>query len=361
MQKPLKPPLEYHFEDVPEFGDPREVAPGVFWLRLPLPMALDHINVYLLEDEDGWWIIDTGIALGPTEQHWLDVFDSHLDNKPVKAVLATHYHPDHLGLAGWLCERWQAPFFMTQTEYLSGLSFSRMEQKHFSWTSELHLKRAGFSDDEIDQARQRFSGFGAYITPMPTAYRRLADGMTLSINGHDWQVIVGRGHCPEHACLYSRDHGVLISGDQVIPRITSNISVMASEPEANPLKDWLASHVHFVETLPDDVVVLPAHDAPFRGLHDRLKHLSDHHHEHLVSLWEACVGASPNALELLPVLFNRKLDDNSVPLALGECIAHLNYLYHAGHLEREINPAGQYTYRACDDAPPQASHAMMEL
>ncbi|MEM8561013.1 MAG: MBL fold metallo-hydrolase [Pseudomonadota bacterium] len=355
MKKPLRPPLEYHFEDVPGFGDPREVAPGIFWLRLPLPMALDHINVYLLEDEDGWWIIDTGIALGATEQLWLDVFDSHLDNKPVKAVLATHYHPDHLGLAGWLCERWQAPFFMTQTEYLSGLSFSRMEQKHFSWTTELHLKRAGYSDTEIDVAREKFAGFGAYITPMPTSYRRLVDGMILAIDGRDWQVVIGRGHCPEHACLYSQDHGVLISGDQVIPRITSNISVMASEPEANPLQEWLASHTYFVDVLPDDVVVLPAHDAPFRGLHDRLKHLSAHHHEHLLSLWEACKHANPNAMELLPVLFDRELDDTSISLAVGECIAHLNYLLHAGHIKRAINSAGQYIYNAIHDAPPRAN------
>ena len=191
--------LEYAFPDTPEPGDVWEVAPGVGWLRMPLPLALDHINLYLLEDDDGWWIIDTGIALGPTADLWEQVFDRHLAGKPVKAVLSTHNHPDHLGLAGWLCERWQVPFYMTQAEYLSGLSFSRMKPEDFCWTSELHLHRAGYSADQISGARERAGGFGPYIKPMPTAYHRLEDGQVLTIGGRRWEVIVGSGHSPEHA------------------------------------------------------------------------------------------------------------------------------------------------------------------
>ena len=348
---PAIPPAvpQYLFEDVPAPGELREITAGVQWLRMPLPMALDHINLYLLEDDDGWWVIDTGIAIGPTQALWEQVFATALAGKPVKAVLSTHYHPDHIGMAGWLCERWQAPFYMTQAEYLSGLAFSRMQAGDFSWSSALHLQQAGYTSQQIERARTRFSGFGDYIKPMPTAYRRLVEGTTLMIKGRRWRVVVGRGHCPEHACLYSEALNILISGDQVIPKITSNVSVMGGEPEANPLKEWLASHEHFLETLPPDALVLPAHNAPFYGLHARLRHLIEHHEEHLLALEEACIDSAPTALALLPVLFKRELDDSQQGLALGECIAHLNYLHQRGQLARELNASGQYTYRSIDD------------
>ena len=344
--------LEYQFEDVPAPGEVREVAPGVLWLRMPLPMALDHINLYLLEDADGWWVVDTGIAIGSTEELWEQVFERHLQGKPVKAVISTHYHPDHTGMAGWLCEKWRVPFYMTQGEYLSGLSFSRMMPEHFSWTSEQHFHRAGYSAGQIALARENFGGFGPYIKPMPTAYQRLEDGHALTINDRRWRIVVGRGHSPEHACLYCGALNVLISGDQVIPRITSNISVMGGEPEANPLKEWLYSLERFLDTLPPDALVLPAHNAPFRGLHVRLRQLIEHHEDHLLALEEACVDDEPMAMDLLPVLFKRELDQHQVGLALGECIAHLNYLHQRGQLQRRLDGEGRYRYRSIDDTLP---------
>jgi glyoxylase-like metal-dependent hydrolase (beta-lactamase superfamily II) len=341
--------LKYLFDDVPAPGCLREIVPGVHWLRMPLPMALDHINLYLLEDHDGWWIIDTGMALGPTQELWEQIFSDQLQGKPVKAVLSTHYHPDHIGMAGWLCERWRVPFYMTQAEYLSGLAFSRMQKEHFSWSSGQFLQQCGFSPEQVDAARDNFSGFGDYIKPMPMGYHRLVDGSRLSINGHRWRVVIGRGHSPEHACLYSDTHNILISGDQVIPRITSNISVMGGEPEANPLKDWLNSHEHFLEVLPADALVLPAHNTPFYGLHHRLRHLIEHHEDHLLALEEACLSGQPTAMELLPVLFKRPLDGHQVSLALGECVAHLNYLLQRGQLERALDESGHYGYHSVDD------------
>ena len=340
---------QYLFDDVPAPGELRQIVPGVQWLRMPLPMALNHINLYLLEDADGWWLIDTGIAIGKTQELWEQVFATGLGDKPVKAVLSTHYHPDHIGMAGWLCERWQVPFYMTQAEYLSGLAFSRMQRDDFSWSSALYLQQAGYSAEQVENARKRFGGFGDYIKPMPSAYRRLVDGTSLVINGQRWRVVVGRGHCPEHACLYSETLNILISGDQVIPKITSNVSVMGGEPEANPLKEWLASHDRFLDILPPDALVLPAHNAPFHGLHARLRRLIEHHEEHLLALEEACLEGAPTAVELLPVLFKRTLDENQMGLALGECIAHLNYLHQRGQLARELNDLGQHIYRSVDD------------
>lgn len=340
---------EYLFDSVPEAGTSREIAPGVRWLQMPLPMALDHINLYLLEDTDGWWIIDTGIKVDPTQALWEKLFATELDGKPVKAVLSTHYHPDHIGMAGWLCDLWRVPFYMTQTEYLSGLSFSRTSKGDFGWTTELHMRRSGYTEAQIDQSREGFGGFGSIIHPMPNSFRRLSDGDRLSINGNSWRVVVGRGHSPEHACLYSEALNILISGDQVIPRITSNISVMGFEPEANPLRDWLQSLEHLLEELPADCVVLPAHNAPFTGLHRRLRYLIEHHEDHLLALEEACLEGGRTAIDLLPVLFKRKLDKHSLGLAVGECIAHLNYLLFRGQVERTLDEEGRYHYRSVDD------------
>jgi glyoxylase-like metal-dependent hydrolase (beta-lactamase superfamily II) len=342
--------LTYPYAEAPAPGGLQKIVPGILWLRMPLPMALDHINLYLLEDDDGWWLVDTGIAIDPTQSLWEALFDSgELGGKPVKAVLATHYHPDHTGMAGWLCERWRVPFYMTQGEYFTGLAFSRTTREHFSWTSEQHYTRSGYSPEEVSRVKERFGGFGPYIKPLPTAFRRLSDGQVLAIGGRRWRVVVGRGHSPEHACLYCDELNVLLSGDQVIPRITSNISVSGSEPEANPLKDWLQSHETFLEALPADALVLPSHNVPFYGLHARLRHLIEHHEEHLVALEEACVQEPRTAMELLPVLFERELDASQIGLAVGECVAHLNYLVQRGQLQRSVDGDGHYRYQSVDD------------
>jgi len=346
--------LEYPFEELPDPGIPREIAPGVLWLRMPLPMALNHINLYLLEDDDGWWVVDTGVSAGPTRALWEQLFTSGaLGGKPVKAVLSTHFHPDHTGMAGWLCDEWQAPFYITQAEYLSGLVFGRMSGEHFTWTSERHYIRCGFSEQQVELQKQRYGGMGSMTTPMPAAFRRLVDGQALTIAGRRWRVVVGRGHSPEHACLYCGSLNILISGDQVIPRISSNISVGSMEPDANPLREWIHSLEQFLENLPADALVLPAHNEPFRGLHRRLRHLIEHHEEHLVALEQACLEGEPTAYELLPVLFKRELDEMQVGLALGECVAHLNYLVQRGQLARRLDDDGRYRYRSVDDTLPQ--------
>jgi len=335
---------------------------------MPLPMALDHINLYLLEDTDGWWVVDTGIALGPTQSLWESVFAQVLGDKPIKAVLATHFHPDHTGMAGWMCERWRVPFYMTQTEYLQGLAYSRTNAEHYSWSTEEMARRVGYDDATIAQMKDSYGGFGSVITPLPGAFQRLVDGASLTINGNHWQVLIGRGHSPEHACLYSRALNTLISGDQVIPRITSNISVSGSEPDGNPLRDWFSSLERFLELLPADTLVLPAHNTPFYGLHERLRFLIDHHADHLLALEEACLveapaaaETGPTALELLPVMFKRELAGHNLELAVGECLAHLNFLWHRGQLRRELDDTGCYRYRSVDETLPlrlrQSHHA----
>jgi glyoxylase-like metal-dependent hydrolase (beta-lactamase superfamily II) len=344
--------LKYPFDTVPEPGSCIEIAPGVLWLQMPLPMALDHINLYLIEDADGWWVVDTGMSVGKTQALWEQVIESALNGKPIKAVVCTHMHPDHVGMAGWLCETWKVPLYMTRGEYMAGRVYSAMTRDDFTWTSEQHLRHSGVKAEDIEKHKAHYGGFSSVVTPLPRAFRRLCAGDALTINQHRWRVVVGSGHSPEHACLYSESLNLLISGDQVIPRITSNVSVSSDEPDANPLKEWLESHEEFLQSLPDDALVLPAHNAPFYGLHERLRVLIEHHQDHLLALEEALADKSATAFELLPVLFKRELDPTHVGLALGECVAHLNYLHQRGQISRVEDEDGHYRYRSIDDTLP---------
>lgn len=341
-------PISYPFPDAPASGRTLQIAPGIHWLRMPLPMALDHINLYLLEEDDGWWIVDTGMGGARTRELWREVCAGPLASKPVKAVLVTHMHPDHVGQSGWLCDQFQVPLYMTQVEYLSARNFSRMTAEDLSWTTERYYRRLGFDDAFFPAFKARFRGFGAAVDTIPGAYTRVRDGDLLTIGRRQWRAMIGRGHSPEHLCLYCAEDQLLISGDQIIPRITSNVGVMAIEPEANPLADWLASLEAF-KVIPDETLVLPSHNAPFYGVQRRLHDLIEHHRDHLDALEEACVTPR-TALSLLPVLFDRKLDEMQMGMAMGECLAHLNYLVYAGRLSRQLDAAGRYQFQTCDPA-----------
>ncbi len=343
--------LSYPFAEVPEPGGAIEILPGIKWLRMTLPLALDHINLYLLRDCDGWWLVDTGLGLPPVRASRRQAFDGELEGLPLKAVLCTHMHPDHVGQAGWLCDHWRIPLYMTQAEYLTARSLIAMTVDDLSWTAERYYGNAGMPADYFASMRENFRGFGSVCGPLPGAYQRLEDGASLRIGATCWRVIVGRGHSPEHACLYSDSRNVLISGDQVIPRITSNVSVSPMEPNADPLRHWLDSHRKFIRQVPADALVLPAHNTPFYGLHHRLRGLVRHHEERLLAIAEAC-SRPRSARELLPVLFRRKLDGRELGLALGETIAHLNHLLWRGQLERGEED-GVHRYLAADSGPPR--------
>lgn len=337
--------LEYPYTDIPSFGSKMKLHEGIYWVRMALPMALDHINLYMLEDEDGWWIVDTGMAVGKTQEYWQQIFDHHLEGKPIKAVLVTHMHPDHIGQAGWICEKWRVPLYMSFGEYYNARSFAKMTADDLSWTSEAFFRSAGMSDAFYENFSKNFHGYASVVGKMPGAFLRLEEEDELIIAGNKWRVIIGRGHSPEHVCLYSESQSILLSGDQVIPKITSNVSVMATEPEGNPLQQWFQS-LRMLKSLPADTLVLPAHNVPFRGLHQRLDYLIEHHEDHLLALEEACVEAK-TAYELLPVLFTRELDSSQITMALGECVAHLNYLFKQGRLKRE-DDEGVYRFLSID-------------
>lgn len=335
--------LQFPFPEPPAVGQALAVADGVYWLRMALPLALDHINLYLLEANDGWYVVDTGMALDASKDAWEQVFSGFMQGKPLLGVIVTHMHPDHVGLAGWLCERFKVPLMMSQAEYFAARCYS-VPPAEVSWATKNFFHSIGMDEAFIDTLKRRMRGFGVMMSPMPGSYQRLQDGEQLSLGKHTWRVMVGSGHSPEHACLYNEALGVLLSGDQVIAGITSNVSVMATEPEANPLEAWLASHHRFMQ-LPADTLVCPAHNRPFTGLHLRLQQLLDHHEERMLALEEACVEPK-GVLELLPVMFDRELGEGVITMAIGECLSHLHLLMKRQRIARERGDGNVYRYRS---------------
>ena len=261
--------ITYPINERPAKGELQEVAPGVFWLAMPMSGSLAFINLYLLEDHGGWWIVDTGLSNAQTTQVWEDVFINAMDGRPVLGVICTHMHPDHIGQAKHITDRFRCPLYMTQGEYFQARAFANGGGNSQSgWIGEKFYVQAGMPKDYLEQLAKMWASRSSEGMSMPTmvqGYERLQDGQILRIGETDWQIVVGSGHSPEHACLYSSALKVLISGDQILPIITSNVSVHPTEPNANPLKNWMESHDHFLEVIPEDTFVLPAHNLPFFG------------------------------------------------------------------------------------------------
>ncbi|MBQ5938702.1 MBL fold metallo-hydrolase [Massilia sp. AB1] len=341
---PLESQLAYPFGDtIPTPGALHEIVPGLRWARMPLPFALDHINLWLLEDEhegqQGWSLIDCGAATDATRAAWEQVLAEGLAGEPLVRVFATHCHPDHVGLSGWLCERFTAPFWTTTGEF----AFARMMAAALPGvdgpSAIPHFERHGLTDPAmLEQMRSRRNYYPSLVPAVPASYTRLQDGQQLRIGGHSWRVITGFGHSPEHASLYCDALKVLVSGDMVLPRISTNVSVFAVEPEGNPLQLYLDSLGKFAD-LPEDTLVLPAHGKPFRGLHTRIAQLRAHHEARLAEVVAACEEPK-SAVDIVPIMFRRQLDAHQLSFALGEALAHLHKLWRDGVLLRNNNIDG---------------------
>lgn len=339
----------YGIDIDPEPGVPERIAEGVYWARFPMPGSLSHINLWLLEDGDGWTLVDTCLNLSTAQTQWQGLFDGFMQGKPVKRVICTHMHPDHVGLAGWLCEHFDCELWMTREEYLMCRSLVADTGNEAPEVALRFYRRAGYSEEQLQQYSERFGMFGKYVAPLPASYRRLIDGETLRIDDRYWQIVVGSGHSPEHAALYCPALKLLISGDQVLPKITSNVSVFPNEPEGNPLREWLSSCARLREQLPDDVLVLPAHEAPFYGLHVRLSQLIESHEADLDKLYDR-LQEPRRPVDCFPALFKRPIDDRSLGLATGETMAHLNCLMSRRRATRTLDEHGVYWYQAQPEA-----------
>ncbi|MDO9313750.1 MAG: MBL fold metallo-hydrolase [Burkholderiaceae bacterium] len=355
--------LDYPWADaLPVSGECIDIAPGVRWLRMALPFALDHINLWLLHDEiegangttPGWSVVDCGIADERTRSAWEQVFATQLHGLPVLRVIATHMHPDHVGLAHWLTQRWSRPasasgeafdcrLWMSATDYAT----ARLGSRSDNWTggdaAAAFMVSHGLVDTpSIELIRTRAGYYASMVPQVPSTYRRLMDGDVLSIGSaqdagrHAWRCHAGHGHAPEHIALHCASLGLLISGDMLLPRISTNVSVGHDEPEGNPLALFLTS-LERMRALPADTLVLPSHGKPFRGLHARIDQLQTHHADRLMDVMDACAQQPCSAADLLPVLFKRQLDVHQTTFAMGESIAHLNALWHDGKLVRRLD------------------------
>ncbi|GMV48219.1 MAG: hypothetical protein AMXMBFR66_36170 [Pseudomonadota bacterium] len=328
--------LSYPCGAAPALGQARAILPGLLWLRMPLPFVLDHINLWALRDGDGWAVVDTGVQTPAVLAAWSTLLaaDGALGGLPITRVFATHMHPDHMGMAGWLTRKFDCRLWMTRAEYLMCRTLVADTGRAAPDDAIRFYRRCGWSQEAIDLYRARFGGFGRHMHALPDSYRRLVDGEHLRVGAHEWRVVVGRGHSPEHACLVSDELQVLISGDQVLPRISSNVSVFPTEPDADPLGEWLESIARLRAGLPDTLLVLPAHGEPFRGLHARLDRLAQGHATGLARLKRTL--AEPHCVvELFGALFARQIDARSEQygMASGETVAHLNHLLARGEIE----------------------------
>ncbi|HUW79843.1 MAG TPA: MBL fold metallo-hydrolase, partial [Acidocella sp.] len=321
------------------------IVPGAYWVRMRLPMQLNHINLWLLEDGDGWTVVDTGVRDEPTAAAWEALFTGPMAGRPVKRVIVTHLHPDHVGMAGWLVRRFDIMLWMSRTDYLMCRNLVADTGQEAPKEGVRFYRAAGFSDEMIELYRTRFGGFGKAIYNLPNSYRRIADGGEIVIGGRTWQVVVGRGHAPEHVCLWCKELGLFISGDQILPRISSNISLFPTEPEADPLRDWLESCAMLRDLLPEDVLVLPSHNEPFRGARLRLQELIDDHETNMEKLVALC--AEPKrAVDCFPALFRARITGGNYGMATGESLAHLNCLLFRGRITKHGDANGVDWYQA---------------
>lgn len=310
------------------------MADDITWLRMPLPFSLNHINLWLLRDDGGWVIVDTGVDSNKSRDVWRNVFSGPMGGDPATHVIATHLHPDHVGCADWLVHQFDVDLWMTREEYMLCRVLVSDTGRPAPEEGIRFYKAAGFSEEQIAVYKANFGMFGRLVRNMPDAYKRMVDGEHLSFAGHEWEVIVGRGHSPEHACLYDAGRNILISGDQILPAISPNVSVWPTEPLANPLNDWFDSLEKLKSRLPEDVLVLPAHGKPFRGVHPRLDALAKEHTDRLETLLDIC--AEPlRVVDMFESLYAARIGDNNRIMATGEALAHLHYLCETGEMNVE--------------------------
>ncbi|HEY1872939.1 MAG TPA: MBL fold metallo-hydrolase [Steroidobacteraceae bacterium] len=337
--------LTYPFATAPEPGQALSVAPGVMWLRMPLPFTgLNHINVWALEDSSGWTLADTGMQTADTAAYWQQALAGPLARRSVTRVICTHMHPDHMGMAGWLTRQYDSRLWTTRLEYLTCRVLVADTGREAPPDGLRFYHAAGWDEAALASYKARFGGFGKAVYALPDSYRRIVDGDELAIGGRAWRAVIGRGHSPEHLCLYCAELAVLISGDQVLPRITSNVSVFPTEPDANPLEEWLESLASIGKRVPDDVLVLPSHNEPFRGLHARLAALISGHEQRLARIQEE-LATPKRAIDVFGVLFRRHVGADMLIMATGESVAHLNCLIARQLVVRELDASGVAWYR----------------
>jgi len=344
MMDGARGPIRYPHEAAPGGAEAVEIAEGVLWLRLPLPMRLDHVNVYALDDGDGWTVVDTGFDTGKTRGIWQEILSGPLAGRPVRRLVATHHHPDHIGLAGWFQTEHGAELLTTRTAWLYGRMLT-LDRHDEAKPEVLAFWRSAGMDAALfaKRAAERPFNFADVVGALPLGFTRLSDTGTIRMGGRDWDIRTGDGHAPEHATFWSRDDHLVISGDQILPSISPNLGVYATEPDADPVGEWLASCGRFAAIAHEEHLVLPGHKLPFTGLPTRLAQLIDNHHGALARLI-AHLAEPRVATDCFQPLFGRAIGEGEYGLALVEAVAHLNHLRHEGRATRTRRDDGAWLW-----------------
>ena len=337
--------IQFPFENPPAEGEATKIADGILWMRLPLPMRLDHVNVYALEDGDGWCIVDTGFHSKRMVATWKKILAGPLGGKPVTRVLVTHHHPDHVGMAGWLQSELGAELITTRTAWLFARMLLLDNQKSLPPETITFYQSAGMPTPLIQERRtQKPFNYADIVHPMPLGFKRIQQGDTITIGKRTYDVHIGNGHAPEHATLWSQDDNIIIAGDQIIPGISSNLGVYATEPDADPVQGWLEACENFQTMAKDDHFVLPGHKLPFMGLAARMRQLIENHHHALERLYDH-LEKPATAAECFSPLYKRAIGNGEYGLALVEAVAHVNHLHQQGKITRSRNGEGAWIYQ----------------
>ena len=339
--------LRYPWATPPGPNEVIEVMPGVLWIRQKLPFQLNHVNIYLIADGDGWTMIDSGFGNEETIAAWTALFEGPLANFNITRLIVTHSHPDHVGLAGWIVERFNCPLVMSQVEYLQSVYHQNRGTEERKMAQRLFFRRHGMDEGLTDKLLGRGQDYLKRVSTLPASYHRISHGDEISIGARRFKVITGGGHALDQVMLYCAADKLFLSADQVLSKISPNVSVWAVEPDQNSLGEYLASLASLTTTLPYDVLVLPGHGVPFYGLKPRIKQLADHHEERCGMIAAACRETSKTSADLVPVVFHKyPLDAHQTGFAAGELIAHVNYMLNEGRLTLDRQPDGILRFRS---------------
>jgi glyoxylase-like metal-dependent hydrolase (beta-lactamase superfamily II) len=337
--------IHYPHETPPAKGTAREIADGILWIRLSMPLGLDHVNVYALREPNGWTVIDTGLDTKLNRREWAAIIKDDLRGDPILRVVVTHHRPDHVGLAGWFMAQ-GAELLMTRTAWLTARMLTLDEEPTPSPEAVSFWRAAGMDEALLSKRLDnRPFNFCDTVYPLPLGFTRLEEGAMHRLGGRDWVVHLGQGHAPDHATLWCQDVPLVLAGDQLLPSISPNLGVYPTEPMADPVAEWLESCARFETMAREDHLVLPGHKLPYHGLPARLAQLSDNHHGALARLREHLRAEPRTAVDCFAPLFKRQIDEATYGLAMVEAVAHLNHLYHLGEVAREMDARGAWVWQ----------------